>query len=71
MAAIYLDHNASTPVDPAVAAVMRPLIDTAYGNPSEWPLGQYTGEGRAGAGTRTGRGTPRLCRRRDRIHERR
>lgn len=34
MAAIYLDYNASTPIDPAVAAVMRPLIDTAYGNPS-------------------------------------
>jgi len=31
---IYLDYNASTPIDPAVAAVMRPLLDTAYGNPS-------------------------------------
>ena len=31
---IYLDFNASTPVDPRVAAVMRPLLDTAYGNPS-------------------------------------
>lgn len=34
MASIYLDYNASTPVDPAVAAVMRPLLDDAYGNPS-------------------------------------
>ncbi|HEY1360978.1 MAG TPA: cysteine desulfurase family protein [Xanthobacteraceae bacterium] len=34
MQTIYLDHNASTPIDPAVAAVMRPLLDTAYGNPS-------------------------------------
>lgn len=34
MAAIYLDYNASTPVDPAVAEVMRSLLDTAYGNPS-------------------------------------
>ena len=34
MASIYLDYNASTPIDPAVAAVMRPLMDTAYGNPS-------------------------------------
>lgn len=34
MASIYLDYNASTPIDPAVAAVMRPLVDTAYGNPS-------------------------------------
>ncbi len=31
---IYLDYNASTPIDPAVAAVMRPLLETAYGNPS-------------------------------------
>lgn len=31
---IYLDFNASTPVDPRVSAVMRPLLDTAYGNPS-------------------------------------
>ena len=31
---IYLDFNASTPIDPAVAAVMRPLLESAYGNPS-------------------------------------
>lgn len=31
---IYLDYNASTPIDPGVAAVMRPLLNTAYGNPS-------------------------------------
>jgi cysteine desulfurase len=31
---IYLDHNASTPVHPAVAAVMRTLLEGAYGNPS-------------------------------------
>lgn len=34
MASIYLDHNASTPIDPAVAAAMRPLLDQAFGNPS-------------------------------------
>lgn len=34
MAHIYLDYNASTPIDPRVAAVMRPLLDAAYGNPS-------------------------------------
>lgn len=34
MAPIYLDYNASTPVDPAVAATMRPFLDTAFGNPS-------------------------------------
>jgi cysteine desulfurase len=33
-ASIYLDYNASTPVDPAVAAAMRPYLDEAFGNPS-------------------------------------
>jgi cysteine desulfurase len=31
---IYLDYNASTPVAPAVADVMRRLLTDAYGNPS-------------------------------------
>jgi cysteine desulfurase len=31
---IYLDYNASTPVDPAVAVAMRPFLDEAFGNPS-------------------------------------
>ena len=31
---IYLDYNASTPTDPRVAAVMRPLLDGSYANPS-------------------------------------
>jgi cysteine desulfurase len=31
---IYLDYNASTPVDPAVAAAMRPFLEEAFGNPS-------------------------------------
>jgi cysteine desulfurase len=31
---VYLDHNASTPVDPRVADAMRPYLETAYGNPS-------------------------------------
>jgi cysteine sulfinate desulfinase/cysteine desulfurase-like protein len=34
MARIYLDHNASTPIDPVVAAAMRPFLETDYGNPS-------------------------------------
>jgi cysteine desulfurase len=34
MTPIYLDHNASTPIDPAVAAAMRPLLEQAFGNPS-------------------------------------
>ncbi|WP_298356802.1 cysteine desulfurase family protein [Rhodoblastus sp.] len=31
---IYLDHNASTPIAPEVAAVMEPLLREAFGNPS-------------------------------------
>jgi cysteine desulfurase len=34
MALIYLDYNASTPIDPTVAAAMRPLLGRAFGNPS-------------------------------------
>jgi cysteine desulfurase len=34
MAPIYLDYNASTPIDPAVATAMRPFLDEAFGNPS-------------------------------------
>jgi cysteine desulfurase len=31
---IYLDYNASTPIDPAVSATMRPFLDDHFGNPS-------------------------------------
>lgn len=31
---VYLDYNATTPVHPDVAAVMRPFLDTDFGNPS-------------------------------------
>jgi cysteine desulfurase NifS/selenium donor protein len=31
---IYLDYNATTPLDPAVAAAMRPYLDAHFGNPS-------------------------------------
>ena len=34
MRQIYLDYNASTPIDPSVAAAMRPFLETAQGNPS-------------------------------------
>jgi cysteine desulfurase len=34
MARIYLDYNASTPIDPAVAAAMRPFLEGHFGNPS-------------------------------------
>jgi len=31
---IYLDYNASTPIDPVVSAAMRPFLQDHYGNPS-------------------------------------
>ena len=31
---IYLDYNASTPVDPRVASVRSEAIESAFGNPS-------------------------------------
>ena len=31
---IYLDHAATTPLDPAVLAAMQPLLEAEYGNPS-------------------------------------
>src|SRR5262249_58925507 len=31
---IYLDYNASTPIDRAVAAAMEPFLDGHHGNPS-------------------------------------
>ena len=34
MARIYLDYNASTPIDPAVTAAMRPFLEDHFGNPS-------------------------------------
>ena len=34
MQRIYLDYNASTPIDPAVAAAMRPFLEEHFGNPS-------------------------------------
>ncbi len=34
MSEIYLDYNASTPIEPQVAAAMRPLLERGFGNPS-------------------------------------
>jgi cysteine desulfurase len=37
---IYLDHNATTPVDPSAAKAMMPFIQEEFGNPSSpYPLG--------------------------------
>jgi cysteine desulfurase len=38
---IYLDHNATTPVDPAASKAMMPFIEGEFGNPSSpYPLGE-------------------------------
>ena len=37
---IYLDYNASTPIDPRVAAVMRALLDGPFANPSAHACGR-------------------------------
>ena len=34
MTPIYLDHNATTPIDPAVLAAMMPFLRQEFGNPS-------------------------------------
>ena len=40
MEPIYLDYNATTPIDPQVAEAMLPYIHQQYGNPSSGhPLG--------------------------------
>lgn len=40
--AIYLDHNATTPVDPAVLDAMLPFLRGDFGNPSSaYPLGRH------------------------------
>ena len=33
-APVYLDHNATTPLDPAVLEAMLPWLSTQFGNPS-------------------------------------
>src|SRR5215470_5115045 len=42
MARIYLDYNASTPIDPAVGAAMRPFLEDHFGNP---PSGHWAASG--------------------------
>ena len=60
MAPIYLDYNASTPIDPAVAAAMRPFLAEHFGNPSSGHWAARAREGRPGEGARPGRGAARL-----------
>jgi cysteine desulfurase len=39
---IYLDHNATTPLDPEVVKAMLPIMEREFGNPSSpYPLGEH------------------------------
>ena len=50
MTAIYLDHNATTPVDPVVLEAMLPYLQGEYGNASSsYPLGRRAKEAIEGA----------------------
>jgi cysteine desulfurase len=52
MRGIYLDYNASTPIDSAVADAMKPFLEDRYGNPSS---GHWAANA-AKAGLETARG---------------
>ncbi|GLY02158.1 cysteine desulfurase family protein [Actinoplanes sp. NBRC 101535] len=54
---IYLDHHATTPLDPRVLAAMMPMLTTEFGNPSS---GHTLGR-RAGQALRAARGTVRAA----------
>jgi len=42
---IYLDYNATTPVDPDVFSAMQPFFEANFGNPSsKHPYGKITKE---------------------------
>jgi cysteine desulfurase len=38
---IYLDYNATTPVDPEVAEAIWPFINAHFGNPSSQQYGSF------------------------------
>lgn len=44
---IYLDYNATTPVDPQVAAALRPFLENEFGNPSSAHARQAVAAARA------------------------
>ncbi|MDZ7605370.1 MAG: aminotransferase class V-fold PLP-dependent enzyme [Cyclobacteriaceae bacterium] len=42
---IYLDYNATTPIDPEVANEMKPFMNSLFGNPSSsYSIGRTTKE---------------------------
>ena len=71
MPPIYLDYNASTPIDPAVAAAMRPFLEEAFGNPSSGHWASTPAKAALETGPRPGRRAARLRARGNRVHQRR
>ena len=67
---IYLDYNASTPIDPAVAAAMRRFL-TGHSAIRRAGIGPRRSEERPRDGARPGGGVARLPERRDGFHQRR
>ena len=62
MSAIYLDYNATTPIDPQVAEAMLPYVHGMFGNPSQQPI-LWPGSPRGGGlGPQPGCGTAGLRR---------
>ena len=71
MQPIYLDYNATTPIDPEVAAAMLPYIREHFGNPSSTHAYGVAGPQGCREGPRAGGGAAQLPPRRDPLHERR
>ena len=68
---VYFDHNATTPVDPAVVEVMTRRAPGGLRQRVERPSLRPAGQGRPGRGADGGRGSHRRRAVRGRVHERR
>ena len=69
MERIYLDHNATTPLDPRVLEAMRPWLEAASATPRAC-TGSASAPGGRGGRARAGGGARGRHARRDRLHER-
>ena len=55
MQPIYLDYNASTPIDPRVGYGHAPFTQGSFRQPFQRSLGEYSGESRPRSSPRAGR----------------